>query len=361
MGSKFKDLVRARMAKTNEGWETAVRHVRAQTQAVGGQGGGGQQQPPARPPIEALMEQPPGRRSADELLALLHTTSTFAVLVGRIPAAAGGANLALVMKQVDDLARNPKYYAKTGGVDMTVSLDEHNALIAAGAIDDRKGQIIRSHRFAAGEPFQRLTFSDQCKECRRWIWCGEADRESKCICGHTYRVSFDLVAELVWGKKQHQHCMDCGADFAMHPVSEGNSPWHPVSMWQLQCDNCRRSATPNSGARQTATTDGHRMDRDDIDETVRLLEQQATLLGARSEARAAVIAELQALLPRLSEKVNPPRTRPVSFTRSSSAPRGRPERDRYRALMGRVYDALEKLNAPFSEPAEPWDSDSVGP
>ena len=35
MGSKFKELVRARIAKTGEGWETAVRHVRGATTSEG--------------------------------------------------------------------------------------------------------------------------------------------------------------------------------------------------------------------------------------------------------------------------------------------------------------------------------------
>ncbi len=185
-----------------------------------------------------MIEQPPGRRSVDELLAQLHTPSPFAVLVGRIPATAGGANAELVLKQVQDLAQNPKYYAKTGGVDMMVSLDEHNTLIAAGAIDDRKGQIIRSHRFAAGEPFATLTFSDRCKKCRRWIWCGESDRESTCICGHLYRVSFDLIRDLVWGKRRYACCADCGVEAAMHPVAAGYSPWRSLSAWQFQCHKC---------------------------------------------------------------------------------------------------------------------------
>jgi hypothetical protein len=185
-------------------------------------------------------------------LALLHTPTTFAVLAGRIPAAAGGANLALVMKQVDDLARNPKYYAKAGGVDMVVSLDERNALIAAGAIDDRKGQIIRSHRFAAGEPFQGLTFSDRCKNCRRWIWCGEADRESTCICGYPYRVSFDLIPDLVWGKRRYACCMDCGMESAMHPVGEGYSPWRARGAWQFQCNKCYQ--TDDRGPAPVAAT-----------------------------------------------------------------------------------------------------------
>lgn len=220
MPDSLKKQIRARMKKTGESRQTAHRNLVAQRAA-------------------ALALAPPAvarERSIDELLALLHTPSTFAVLVGRIPAAAGGANFELVMKQVHDLARNPKYYAKTGGVDMVVSLDEHNRLIAAGAIDDLKGEIIRSHRFVG--QFEGLTFSDQCKKCDRWIWCGETNREASCICGHPYRMSFDLVPDLVWGKRRYARCMDCGTESAMHPVGEGYSPWRARGAWQFQCNKC---------------------------------------------------------------------------------------------------------------------------
>jgi len=223
MPDSLKKQIRARMMKTGESHQKAQQSILARRALD----------------LPAPSLPVPSDRSVEELLALLQTPSTFGVLVGRVPSVASGANPVLVQKQAEDLARNPRYYAKTGGTDMLVSLEEHNRLIAVGAIDDRKGQILRSHRFVEA-PFEGLTFSEQCKKCRRWIWCGEENRESTCICGHPYRVSFDLIAELVWGKEQYQRCMDCGAEFAMHPVSEGYSPWRPVSMWQVQCNKCHQ-------------------------------------------------------------------------------------------------------------------------
>ena len=43
-----------------------------------------------------------------------------------------------------------------------------------------------------------MTFSVRCENCDRWIWCGKEERESACVCGHRYRVSFDLSSELAW-------------------------------------------------------------------------------------------------------------------------------------------------------------------
>lgn len=221
MGSRFKKAVRARIDQSGGSWEAAVRHVRAQ----------GPGRPPPGGPTQDVS------RSVSELLALLQAPSTFELVVGRIPAVAAGANLALVQKQAEDLARNPRYHAKSGGADYTISLEEHNRLIAAGALDDREGQMIRTNRFIG--PLEGATFSDRCKSCDRWIWCGNAPRESECVCGHRYRVAFDLIEHLAWNKQQHPRCADCGGRFGLHPVDTGHSPWHQLNEWQPQCSKCR--------------------------------------------------------------------------------------------------------------------------
>jgi hypothetical protein len=220
MGSRFKKAVKARIDQAGGSWEGAVRFVRAQGEGTR-QGGS--------PP-------PAGPRSVPEMLALLQAPSTFELVVGRMPAVAAGANLALVQKQADDLARNPRYYAKSGGADYTVSLDEHNKLIAAGALDDREGQMIRSNRFVG--PLEGTTFSDRCKTCDRWIWCGNAPRESECVCGHRYRVAFDLIELFAWNKQQDPRCADCGVRFGLQPVDAGHSPWRNLNEWQMQCFKC---------------------------------------------------------------------------------------------------------------------------
>jgi hypothetical protein len=217
MGSKLKDLVQARMQKTGESWQTAIRNVRANA---------------------ALAKQP---GAVAEILRELHASSTFRVLVGRAPATAGGPDLAEVQRQVDELARFPRYYAEAGSVSTTVTLDTHNLLIAAGAADDREVQMIRAYP-ADGEHahvfFSAKTFSDQCESCDGWIWCGEQDHEDDCVCGQHYRVSFDGRVDRVLSLRQGMCCIDCGRELR-HPM-DGANPWRNVNRWQLRCNACHQ-------------------------------------------------------------------------------------------------------------------------
>lgn len=203
--SNLKKLIAARMQKTGESWQTAARNVRA---AAG----------PAHPTAVA------------EVLRELQVTTTFGVLVGRVPASAGGPDLALVQRQVEELARFPKYYAETGSVTITVTRDVHDLLIAHRAADDRKVQMVRSYP-ANGEHahiFAVRTFSDQCETCDGWLWCGESEREAECVCGQHYRVSFDARVENVLSLRQGMCCIDCARGLKT-PMLPGTNPWRPVN------------------------------------------------------------------------------------------------------------------------------------
>lgn len=170
MPSKLKKMVRARTEKTGQSWQTALRYVRAQAAPA--------------------MSVPP---RVAELLRSLHAPTAFSMLVGRVPSTAAGANFELVQKQADDLARYPRYYAATGSATSTITLDDHNLLIAHGAADDRSVQIIRSCKLEGElvKVFTHTTFSERCHNCDGLIWCGEDEHEADCVCGQHYRVSFD--------------------------------------------------------------------------------------------------------------------------------------------------------------------------
>src|SRR5450631_543290 len=200
MGSKFDQLVKDRIAKTGEKWSMAVRNVR-------------------------LQEQRPN----------------FPVVVGQMPAVASGVDPVAVSKRADELARNPLYFAGTGGEEHLITREEHDRLIRQGALDESSGQMIRAHRFEG--QFEELTFSVQCEVCHRWIWCGTEQRESACICGNPYRVAFDLIEHFAWGMRDYPCCADCGTRFEMQPVTGGVDDWRYLSRWQPQCWPCRAQDT----------------------------------------------------------------------------------------------------------------------
>jgi len=208
------------MAKTGESYEMAARNIRAQE--------------PTNAPVRSPLH---------DLLAQLRVTNTFGVVTGRTPAVAASATLAVAVRQAEQLASHPTWYAKSGAVEMTVTFDQHRQLIADGAADDTMLQMIRSHRTE-----QHLTFSERCHDCNRWIWCAEAEREAACVCGHMYRVVFDLAGPTQWTLRHNARCMDCGAERVMSQPHEGLNPWHAVNAWQAQCNICYRKAPVETNA-----------------------------------------------------------------------------------------------------------------
>jgi hypothetical protein len=224
MGSKFKELVRARMAKTNEGWQTAERHVRAQ---AGGAGG-----------------PPPGGGSAQEpwiaeLLKQLHLSTTFGMLVGRVPATGAGVNFALAQAQANELATHPVYFAESGSASTTITgdltaitRDQVSALVRAGAANADEVQMIRSGNY------EGTTFSERCESCEGWIWCGDGEHEGACVCGQLYRVSFDAMLGELFSLRGFHCCVDCGVEWKLDPAGAGLDPGRNWNEWQWQCQKC---------------------------------------------------------------------------------------------------------------------------
>jgi hypothetical protein len=119
---------------------------------------------------------------------------------------------------------------------MIVMLDEYQTLQANGAADDTRIQVIRT--------FERdgITFSDRCRNCRRWIWCGQSESEGKCVCGSTFRITFDLAEQHRWQQDMSMACMDCGKPARPRLWEGARQPWHVINGHQVQCDPCHTAA-----------------------------------------------------------------------------------------------------------------------
>ncbi len=224
--SDFKKLVEARMAKTGESWSTAAHYVRTQapTQAEG------------LTPEAVVNDGPPPVLTLELLLKELRAPSTFSVLTGRVPAVGRSGSFQAAVAQSERLAANPLYYAETGVVKTTVSLALHEELLRQGAADDRQIQMIRTHME------NDTTFSKACRNCRRWVWCAETEREAACVCGQRYRVVFDLAEVYHWTMRRGWLCTDCGSESRLTERHEGRNPWHFVDQWQTQCNACHLKA-----------------------------------------------------------------------------------------------------------------------
>jgi hypothetical protein len=168
----------------------------------------------------------------NELLKELRAKTAFGVLVGRVRHA-GSATLKVAIQQARHLAENPTYYASSGSVDMAVTRDQFEALVASGAAHEQDVQIIRSYRQEDAQ-----TFSGRCDQCQRWIWCGDKEHESVCACGHRYRVVFDIAEIDRCMLRRGLCCGDCGVEMGLREWIGGRQPWRGVNEWQVQCHSC---------------------------------------------------------------------------------------------------------------------------
>lgn len=85
------------------------------------------------------------------------------------------------------------------------------------------------------------TFSARCKSCRRWILCGEDERNGVCFCAQPYRIVFgneDWTRVSGGSLLMGPRCMDCGTEFRLTQPHEGRNPWHAVNHGQSQCNHC---------------------------------------------------------------------------------------------------------------------------
>jgi hypothetical protein len=223
MASNLKKMVLGRMEKTGESWQAALRNVRSHADR-------GQDSPQ---PTEG--RAPELLRPLDALLRELHTPDTFPVIVGRVTPF-GSADPQEARRQSQHLASNPMYYAETGSIQMVISRDQLDLLVANGAAEDFHVQMFRSC-----PPVGGVTFADQCKSCSRWIWFGFEPHAGKCVCGQQYQVAFDAQEHERWSMHRGARCVDCGTEDGMALVSEGRSPWTVLNVGQTRCHRCQSS------------------------------------------------------------------------------------------------------------------------
>jgi hypothetical protein len=215
----FKKLVKQHAAKTGKSYTAALRDFVDEASAPLAEDDSGKRSLPDSSGVEALL--------------LRLQSSSFGVLVGRVPAMAGSANLAIAQAHARDLAVHPKFFAESGLVEMIITPAELEALVATGAARSPDVQVIRSFKNDHG-----VTFSEDCQTCRRWIWCGDTERETTCACGQVYRVVFDLAPQYHWTKAAGPRCLDCGSPYSLTEPSEQRNPWRMLNEWQMRCHAC---------------------------------------------------------------------------------------------------------------------------
>lgn len=210
--SNFKKLVEARMAKTGESWATASRHVRAQ--------------------VVVPIVSPPATDPIGDLISELRSVHVSSILVGRVPNAVAGSNLAVLREQLRHRELNPAWFARSASVQKLISKAEHDALMQRGATEEYGG-VQRIRVFKTGRD---TSFSVPCANCERWIWCGHDERAGKCVCEAPYEVTFD--GPIDWSLPQGWLCMNCGERFKVTVVTESRGPWHAINSHQQACDVC---------------------------------------------------------------------------------------------------------------------------
>lgn len=228
MTNKKKKNIHAHMQKTGMSYQAASNALTAP--------------PPPPAPIAGAGGGDGDERSVTLLLSLLKAETTFPVTVGRMAAIGRSADLSIAQAQARHLAAHPSYCACTGAVEMLITRGEMDALLRAGAADDGV-QILRSVLNA-----ERVSFSERCSNCTRWIWCGQEERSADCFCGHPYRVAFDRVPR-DWNSTEGLRCMDCRAEFRLADPAAGRSPWRQINKWQMRCAACVNASAPNRDLR----------------------------------------------------------------------------------------------------------------
>lgn len=86
-------------------------------------------------------------------------------------------------------------------------------------------------------PHSDVSFSLQCQQCGRWVWCGRKEHEAKCACGQRYEVLFDASTP-DWSKPRGWVCACCGTKWRMLEAPSVHNPWHLLNEWQLCCEKC---------------------------------------------------------------------------------------------------------------------------
>jgi hypothetical protein len=214
MPTNLKKLVRDRMEKTGESYQTALRHVRSEV-------------PQSDVPDIGAM------------LAAFRVGHISSVEVRRL-SGARSATYAVAKAQAEDLAANPKWAARSETIGKMISRAEFDVLKSLGATERGRPQtIIVRHPSEAG-----LAFSVQCASCHLWIFCGESERQERCLCGRSFRVAFERTPE--WTTAQLEvvrfnRCAGCGGELGLHPKGNPLGQWNSLTASMTACGTCIHS------------------------------------------------------------------------------------------------------------------------
>jgi hypothetical protein len=226
MSNTRKKMARELAAKTGMAYLGAINTLRAAAQARSGAAARA-----SEAAVVAVDKLPIGSRTAQQIVLALRAPHVSSVRVGHVR---GGvfSNLKAMNEYMDELARNPKYFAKARDVDWLVSRGEHDALLDLGATADLRGvQTVRVPAPADGEPY-----AITCAHCRRWIMCGRGQRDGTCACGHAYRVVLD--GRHAPSLERGERCMDCGKAFGADEPRAPLREWRRVNEGQMACWSC---------------------------------------------------------------------------------------------------------------------------
>ena len=218
MSNTRKQKARALAAKTGMSYQASINALAA--------GAHTRSEPPA-----GAVDLPIGSRTAEQIVLELRAPHVSSIRVGHVR---GGvfSNLRAANEYMDELAKNPKYFAKARNISTLVSLGEHDALLALGATADLRGvQAIRVPTPGDGKPY-----AVTCAHCRRWIMCGREQRAGTCACGRGYGVGVD--GRHAPPLERGERCMDCGKAFQAGESLAPHQAWRRVNESQITCWVC---------------------------------------------------------------------------------------------------------------------------
>jgi hypothetical protein len=219
MPTNKKKKIRARMDKTGESYQTALRNLGLESAG-----------PPEPPDIGALLaEFRVGHISSIQLRRL---------------SGARSATREAAEAQATLLARKPTWEARSESRSKGVTRTQLDLFRQLGATERGQPQaIIVLHPDEA-----RVEFSVQCANCHLWINCLKEERAEDCFCGQRFRVVFERTTD--WSTAQlaavrFQRCAGCGGELGMYPVGNPLGKQHALTASMTACDACVHAAKLN--------------------------------------------------------------------------------------------------------------------
>jgi hypothetical protein len=238
MPSNLKKMIRARMEKTGESYQTARRHVRG----IDVGSGDASSTTPKDPDIVAILREfRVGHISSIEI---------------RRRRGARSADRATAVARAASLAADPVWTARSDSFRKTIKRPAFDVLKKLGATEQGTMQ-----RIVVRDPSDApLSFSVQCAKCHLWINCRDSERDEKCLCGQAFSVVFENTPE--WTPEQLEavrfnRCAGCGGEFGLYPQGHRLGQWNPLTRSMAACADCVETDHVNRwrGSASAAPTD----------------------------------------------------------------------------------------------------------